>query len=64
MLFTLFTAFGRPGIGAVVAAMLFLPIAAGAWAGYFRLESKGNRFLAELANFEIARERLQAKAEH
>ena len=49
VLFTLFTAFDRPGIGAVVAAMLFLPIAAGAWARLFPARKQGEiTILAEL----------------
>jgi hypothetical protein len=48
----------------VVAAMFFMPIVAGAWAGYFRLERRGSRFLAEQASFHSARERFQTSAEY
>ena len=60
-LFTLFAVFGRPGIGAVVAALFFVPIASGAWVGDFLLERRGRRYLFELENYHSARERLQAK---
>jgi hypothetical protein len=61
VLFTLFAVFGRPGIGIVVAALFFLPIAAGAWAGYFLLELRGRRYLVELDRYSSARERLQTE---
>jgi hypothetical protein len=61
VLFTLFTVFGRPGIGVVVAALFFVPIASGAWVGDFLRERRGRRYLVELENYHSARERLQAK---
>jgi hypothetical protein len=61
-LFCLFAVFGRPDIGLFVAALLFLPIALGAWLGYFVLQRRGRRYLAELAEYQSARERLQTEA--
>jgi hypothetical protein len=61
-LFTLFAVFARPDIGAIVAALLFLPIAAGAWLGYFLLQSKVRRYLVELDEYESARKRLHTDA--
>ena len=63
-LFTLFCVFGRPDIGLVVAALLFLPIAAGAWLGFFLLQRRGRRYLVELAEYQSARERLRLEAAH
>ena len=62
VLFTLFTVFGRPDIGAIVAALLFLPIVSGAWLGYYLLQRRGRRYLAERDEFERAKERLQSVA--
>jgi hypothetical protein len=62
VLFTLFTVFGRPGIGAVVAALLFVPIVAGAWLGYFLLHRKARRYLLELDEYRRTQERLQIEA--
>ncbi len=62
VLFTLFTVFGRPDIGAVVAALLFVPIVAGAWLGYFLLHRKARRYLLELDEYHRAQERLQIEA--
>ena len=64
MLFTLFAVFGRPGIGAVVAALFFLPIVSGAWIGYFLLDRKGRRYLVELRNYQTERERFQTSTAH
>ena len=61
VLFTLFAVFGRPDIGIVVAALLFLPIAAGAWRGYFLLQRRARRYLVELDDYSSARERLQTE---
>ncbi len=63
-LLTLFSVFGRPDIGLVVAALLFLPIAAGAWLGFFLLQRRGRRYLGELAEYQSARERLRLDAAH
>jgi hypothetical protein len=60
-LFCLFAVFGRPDIGLVVAALLFVPIALGAWLGYFLLQRRGRRYLAELAEYQNARESLQTE---
>jgi len=51
-LFCLFAVFRRPDIGLFVAALLFLPIVLGAWFGYFLLERRGRRYLAELADYQ------------
>jgi hypothetical protein len=64
VLFPLFAVFGRPGIGVVVAALFFLPIVAGAWAGYFLLQLRARRYLMELDNYSSARERLQSERAH
>ena len=61
-LFCLFAVFGRPDIGLFVAALLFVPIALGAWLGFFLLERRGRRYLAELADYLSAKERLQSEA--
>ena len=61
-LFCLFAVFSRPDIGLIVAALLFLPIALGAWFGYFLLQRRGRRYLAELVDYQAAKERLQAEA--
>ncbi len=59
VLFTLFAVFGRPDIGAVVAALLFVPIVTGAWLGYFLLHRKARRYLLELDEYRRAQERMQ-----
>jgi hypothetical protein len=59
VLFTLFTVFGRADVGAIVASLLFVPIVAGAWLGYFLLERKAKRYLRELDEYRSAREGLQ-----
>ena len=43
-LLTLFSVFGRPDIGLVVAALLFLPIAAGTVARLFSAAAQGEAF--------------------
>jgi hypothetical protein len=60
-IFCLFAVFGRPDIGLVVAALLFLPIALGAWLGYFLLERRGRRYLAELDEYNRAKERFETE---
>jgi hypothetical protein len=62
VLFTLFTVFGRPDIGAVVAALLFLPLVAGAWLGDYLLHRRARRYLLELDEYKNARNRLQSDA--
>ena len=57
-LFTLFAVFRRPDIGLVAAAILFLPIIAGAWLGDFLRTRRGHRYLLELENFQRARARM------
>jgi hypothetical protein len=60
-IFCLFAVFGRPDIGLVVAALLFLPIALGAWLGYSLLERRGRRYLAELDEYNRAKERFETE---
>jgi hypothetical protein len=43
----LFAVFRRPDIGLIVAALLFLPIAIGAWVGHALLVSRARQYLAE-----------------
>jgi hypothetical protein len=61
-LFCLFAVFRRPDIGLIVAALLFLPIALGAWFGYFLLQRRGRRYLAELADYQAANARILSEA--
>src|ERR1039457_4354291 len=56
----LFTVFQRPDIGLIVAALLFLPIAAGAWIGHALLVSRGRRYLVERDDYLSAKERLES----
>ncbi|WP_165226738.1 hypothetical protein [Aquisphaera insulae] len=60
----LFTAFGRPDIGLIVVALLFLPIVAGAWLGDLRLNRRARAYLKELAAFQEERRRLGADREN
>jgi hypothetical protein len=60
MFFGLFTAFGRPDIGAVVVAVLFGPIIVFSWLGFKKLERRANAYLADRARFESERRRLIA----
>lgn len=61
-LFCLFAVFGRPYIGLVVAALFFLPIVLGAWAGYALLARRGRHFLVELNDYQSEKERLERSA--
>jgi hypothetical protein len=45
---TLFTAFGRPAIGLIVSAILFLPVVVFAWLEFARLERLVARYESEL----------------
>ena len=63
-LFCLFAVFSRPDVGLVVAALLFLPICSGAWLGYLGLTRRARRYMAELNDYNSARERLQTQAAH
>jgi hypothetical protein len=63
-IFCLFAVFGRPDIGLFVSALLFLPIASGAWLGFFLLERRGRRYLAELDEYKRVRERFQTEIGH
>ncbi len=55
----LFSAFGRPDIGFLVVAILFLPIIAFSWLGHLRLEHRARAYLREQAAYE--RERMQPR---
>ena len=48
----LFTAFGRPGIGGLVAAILFVPVIGLAWLDNWLLELRAARYLRERREFE------------
>jgi hypothetical protein len=63
MFLALFTAFGRPDIGAVVVAILFAPIIVFSWLGFKKLERRANAYLAELSRFESEKQRLIAADE-
>jgi hypothetical protein len=58
----LFTFFQRPDIGLVVAALLFLPIAIGAWVGFWLLEARARRYLAERDEYLREKERLEPRS--
>jgi hypothetical protein len=47
MFLSLFAAFGRPGFGLAVDAIILLPIALGAWADYAAMASRARRYSAE-----------------
>jgi hypothetical protein len=51
MFFAIFAAFGRPVFGLVLDAIMFLPIALGAWADYALMASRARRYLAEADRF-------------
>ncbi len=53
----LFTAFGAPGTGAIVVAVLLVPIAAFAWWDDWRLRSQAWAYLKERSEYERSRER-------
>ena len=63
MFLGLFTAFGRPDIGAVVVVILFGPVIVFSWLGFKKLERRAKAYLAELARFESERQRLIAAGE-
>jgi hypothetical protein len=63
MFLWLFTAFGRPDIGAVVAAIVLGPVIVFSWLGFKKLERRAHAYLAELARFESERKRLIAAGE-
>jgi hypothetical protein len=46
-IFTLFTAFRRPGIGSIVALILFLPVVSIAWIDFAILKGKAIRYWRE-----------------
>jgi len=49
----LFTAFGRPDVGAILAAVLLLPIIALAWLDYAVLRSRASGYLRDLRAHEL-----------
>lgn len=49
---SLFTAFRRPDIGAIVVLVLLVPMVVLAWLDFFRLERRVRRYLAELKEHE------------
>ncbi len=55
----LFAVFRRPDIGLIVAGLLFLPIAIGAWVGHALLVSRARHYLAERDEYLRQKERLQ-----
>lgn len=55
--FTLFTAFGQPLIGAILDAVILLPIVLGAWADYALMASRARRYRAEADRYLHDRER-------
>jgi hypothetical protein len=52
MFFALFTAFRRPDIGLIIAALLVLPIVVSAWTDQCLLESRVARYLRERSEYE------------
>lgn len=58
--FTLFAIFGYPIVGLVVDAILFLPIATGAWADYGLMAWRAGRYRAEAERYLLERERLRS----
>lgn len=55
MFVALFSAFGRPDVGLVVAAVLFLPVVALAWLDYAVLRSRASGYLRDLREHESRR---------
>jgi hypothetical protein len=53
MFLTLFSAFGRPDIGLLVAGFLFVPVGLFPWIGYARLKRRAGAYLAERAKLEV-----------
>jgi hypothetical protein len=58
MFFSLFSAFSRPDIGAIVAVLLFGPIVLFSWLGFKKLERRAFTYRAEIAQFEAEKSRL------
>ncbi len=50
---SLFTAFRRPDIGAVVVLVLLVPMVSWAWLDFFRLRGRVQSYLAELHAHEV-----------
>jgi hypothetical protein len=64
MFLTLFAVFGRPDIGLVVVAVLFLPMLLSAWLGFARLQRRANAYAQERSAFEEEKRRLEEAATH
>jgi len=54
MFIALFTAFGRPDVGAILAGVLLLPIVLVAWIDFARLSRRAARYQRELAEHQQA----------
>jgi len=59
----LFSAFGRPDVGLIVAALFPAPIIAASWIGYLRLARRARTFESEFDAYRADRERLAASTE-
>jgi hypothetical protein len=57
MFMTLFSVFGRPDVGLIVVAVVFVPMIVFSWLDYKRLEQLAARYLKERAAFEDQRRR-------
>ena len=58
MVFSLFTAFGRPDIGGIVVVILFVPMIVSSWLGYLKLKQTAVAYAAEQASFTAERQRM------
>lgn len=57
MFLTLFSVFGRPDLGLVLAGLIFVPTGLGPWLGYRRLERRTAAYQTERAAMEAERKR-------
>ena len=55
MFVALFSAFGRPDVGLILASVLFIPVVAIAWIDFAVLSSRVKRYLREVESFESTR---------
>jgi hypothetical protein len=63
MFLSLFTVFGRPDIGAIVVAVILLPVVMGAWCDYAILASHARRYTQEVTDYLREKEAIcQARA--
>jgi hypothetical protein len=60
MFLSLFSVFGRPGIGLIVVAVVLLPVVLGAWWDYAMMASRARRYRNEAADYVRAKECLQS----